>query len=81
MIRGACQVNLLTRYVDRPISERMGCETVFVSVGHGCLFHNPVQSKPAPGAAYLTFTTAARALPVLHRIKDSLAINWSEAFE
>lgn len=49
--------------------------------GIGWLFHNPLQSNPALGAAYLTFTAAVRALPVLHGIKDSLAIKWNEAFE
>lgn len=83
MLHRACQVNLLTHYyVDRPILERTCCETVFLFLwGIGWLFHNPLQSNPALGAAYLTFTAAARALPVLHRIKDSLAIKWNEAFE
>jgi len=29
----------------------------------------------------LTFTNAAKALPVLHRIKDILAVKWNKAFE
>lgn len=45
------------------------------------MFHNPAQKIPALGAAYLTFTNAARALPVPHTIKDNLAVKWSEAFE
>lgn len=54
---------------------------MFISPGHECLFHNPTQQNAALGAACLTFTNTASALPVLHRIKDSLAVMWNEAFE
>lgn len=61
--------------------EGTGCERVFLfSLKHMWLFHNPAQQDRALGAAYLTFTKAARALPVL-QIKDNLAIKWNEAFE
>lgn len=72
---------LIHYYVGRAFLKRTGCERVFISPGHGWLFHNPAQQKTALGAACLTFTNTASALPVLRRIKDTLAVKWNEAFE
>lgn len=81
VVQEACQGRFLTHYyVGREILGGIGCETFF-SLGHWWLFHNPAQQKPALGAAYLTFTNTPRALPVLRRIKDNLAMKWVEAFE